>query len=53
MYYLAKLFEATGLCVVIAGFFVAWPDIIHPALFAVGIIIFGVGFAIEKYFFKN
>lgn len=53
MYAAAKLLEAVGLTLVAVGFATAFPDLMNMRLAAAGIVLFLVGWVIEKYLLKR
>ena len=53
MYYLAKIAQATGLTVIGAGFFVAFPKLLNAKIFASGVLIFIFGWIIEAFLLKG
>ncbi len=52
MYYLAKCFELSGLCIIGIGLINQFPKLMSPKWLLVGSLFFGAGWLIEKYVLK-
>tara|TARA_Y100001970_G_scaffold229002_1_gene283938 strand:- start:1618 stop:1776 length:159 start_codon:yes stop_codon:yes gene_type:complete len=52
MYYAAKGLELLGMFMLAVGFVVKFPKLMDPKLLFAGIVLFGSGWAIEKYILK-
>jgi hypothetical protein len=49
MYYIAKLFQAGGLVIVLAGFLIKFPHLISPRILFVGLGFFVSGWITQRY----
>ena len=49
MYYIAKIAQATGLGIILIGFVKDFPHLMNPRLLLVGVIVFLLGWIIERY----
>jgi hypothetical protein len=52
MFYVSKGFQAAGLVIILAGFFMKFPSLMSPKIFGVGILFFIIGWTIERYLLK-
>lgn len=49
MYYLAKIFQATGLAVIALGFMAAFPRLMNTRVLLVGIVTFTMGWMMGRF----
>ena len=49
MYYLAKIFQATGLTVILIGFLVNFPSLMSHASLLLGLCLFVLGWLIQQF----
>ena len=53
MFYLGKLFQAAGLVVILIAFLKDFPQLMGYKELVVGIILFGMGWIIDRYLVKR
>jgi len=49
MYYLAKIFQASGLGIIGFSFFMSFPKLMNTKALALGIVTFAMGWIIERF----
>lgn len=49
MYYLAKIFQAAGLTVLLIGFMANFPRLMSRMTLVLGLVLFGFGWIIQRY----
>ena len=52
MYYIAKSLEFLGLLIILIGFIWKVPELMNPYVFMYGLVLFIIGWIIEKYILK-
>ena len=52
MYYVAKSLEFLGLLFILVGFITKLPELMNPYDFMYGLVLFAVGWIMEKYLLK-
>ena len=53
MYYLGKIIQATGLAVIFINFAIHFPRLMNFKIFIVGIIIFTVGWIVNRFLLQK
>ena len=53
MYYLAKVIQASGLTVIIAGYIAAFPELMSRKILTLGIVLFAFGWIVERFLLKH
>ena len=53
MYYLAKTFQAAGLAIITIDFFRNFPQVLNRKVLTLGILLFGIGWIIQKFLLKS
>ena len=53
MYYLAKIFQATGLTVIAIGFVQSFPRLLDRNALTIGTIAFVTGWTIQRFFLRD
>ncbi len=49
MYFMAKLTQATGMTVIMIDFVRKFPDLMSPKILGIGALLFGLGWAMQKW----
>ena len=52
MYYLAKIAQACGLVVILAGFLARFPNLMNTKILAMGLMIFLFGWIVQRFLLK-
>jgi len=52
MYYLAKVFQAAGLAIITIDFMRHFPQVMNRKILTLGILLFGMGWVIQKFLLK-
>ena len=52
MYYVAKLFQAAGLTIIVIDFIIKFPQLMNQRIFMLGILLFVSGWLINRYLLK-
>ncbi len=53
MYYLAKAFQAAGLGIITIDFIRHFPQVMNRQLLTVGILLFAIGWIIQRFLLKS
>jgi len=53
MYYFAKIFQASGLGIIGFGFFINFPKLMNTKALMLGIVMFVVGWTIERFLLRT
>ena len=48
MLFMAKLAQATGMILILINFFRKFPDLMSPKILGIGVLIFGIGWLMQK-----
>ena len=52
MYYIDKTLEFLGLFIILVGFLISFPKLMDPYFFIYGLVLFIIGWILDKYILK-